>query len=166
MTGRLIQFFGSAGEILQEEGGDGGDERRFRAGSESEFDSSIGSDAGGKIERRGIIEGNSDSAAQEAAPEGGHPFRGVSAPEENAVASSNATFFQLESAEDGIPGELLVSPSFAAIAASLNDGDPAGEASEFIEKGKKVGAGHCSDALHAERNHHTPEAAKGGCHSG
>jgi len=86
MTGRLIQLFGDAGEILQEEGRGGGSEGRFRAGNESEFDTSIGGNAGGKIERRGIIEGNSDSAAQEAAPEGGDPFCGVSAPEENAVA--------------------------------------------------------------------------------
>jgi hypothetical protein len=42
-------------------------------------------------------------------------------------------FFQLDRAEDGLPGEPLVSPGFAAITALLDDGDPAREASEFIE---------------------------------
>jgi hypothetical protein len=133
MTGRLISLFGGAGEILQEEGGDGGSEMRFGAGSESEFDSGIGSNARDKIKCRGIIEGNSDRTTQKAAPEGGDPFGGIGAPEEDAVAGTNAMFFQLESAEDGIPGEPLVSPSFAAIAAPLNNGDAARETSEFIE---------------------------------
>jgi len=148
MTGRLIQLFGDAGEILQEEGRGGGSEGRFRAGNESEFDTSIGGNAGGKIERRGIIEGNSDSAAQEAAPEGGDPFCGVSAPEENAVAGLNAAFLQLESAEDGSAGELLVGPGFAAITALLDNGDATREACKFIEEREKAGAGHSSDALH------------------
>jgi hypothetical protein len=128
-----MQLFGGAGKILQEEGGDGGDERRFRAGSEGEFDSGVGGNARDKIKCRGIIEGNSDRTAQKAAPEGGDPFRRVRAPEENAVAGSDALFFQLESAEDGSPRELLVSASFTAITALLDDGDPAREASEFIE---------------------------------
>ena len=133
MAGPLIQLFGGAGEILQEEGGDGGDERRFRAGSESEFDTGVGGNARDKIKCRGIIEGNGDRTAQKAAPEGDDPFRRVRAPEENAVAGTNAMFFQLERAEDGLPGEPLVSPGFAAITALLDDGDPAREASEFIE---------------------------------
>jgi len=148
MTGRLIQLSGGAGKILQEEGGDGGSKVRFRAGNEGEFDAGIGGNVGGKIERRGIIEGNNDHAAQQATPEGGHPFRGVSAPKEDAVAGSNATFFQLKSAEDGIPGEPLVSPGFAAITALLDNGDATRETCEFIEEREKAGAGHSSDALH------------------
>src|SRR5271157_1865235 len=122
--------------------------KRFCAGSESELDAGIRSDPGGKIECRGIIEGNNNRAAQQATPEGGDPFRGIRTPEKDAIAGLNATFFQLESAEDGSPGELLVSPSIATITALLDNSDAAREACKFIEEREKAGTGHSSDALH------------------
>ena len=74
---RRIHFLGGDGRIFQEEGGDGGSEDRFGTRHESEFDACICGDARGKFWGGGIIEGDDNSAAQKAAPEGSDPFRGV-----------------------------------------------------------------------------------------
>ena len=67
----------------------------------------------------------------------------------------HAMFLQLVSAENGIPGKSLVSPSFAAIAAPLDDGDATREARKFIEEREKVQAGHRSVGLRVPCIHHT-----------
>jgi len=53
----------------------------------------------------------------------------------------NAAFLQLESAEDGSAGELLVGPGFAAITALLDNGDATREACKSSKRERRLERG-------------------------
>ncbi len=97
---------------------------------------------GGEVGRCAVIDRDGDRAAEEAAPEGGHPFGAVRAPEEDEVAGADAALLQFVRDAKSDCCQFVVSPGFAAVAATLHYGDAAGVAMEVGEEREQIGSGH------------------------
>ena len=106
---------------------------------DDELRGGVGDDAGGEAGGAGGVEGDDEDSAEEAAEEGGDPVGGVLAPEDDAVAGSDAAAVELGGEAAGELGELAVGGGVAAIAAMDDDGDLRWMEEKLCDKTGQVG---------------------------
>ena len=148
-------------QFFQDEHGQRWIENRLGAGGDNQFRAGLFGHAPRKIRRRAIIHRYDDGAAQQTAPERGHPLRAVRSPEQDAVAGANAAFTQLHRKMSGYAGDLGIGPCLAAVTALLHEGDFAPEAEQIVEQFRERCARHKAAAAAGQRlgGDYKPQAA-------
>src|SRR5882757_9121043 len=113
-------LLGAVGQILQIQRDDGSVKRRFARRGNHQLGGCSTCNTSGKIESGAIVDGDDNRAAQEASPEGGHPFGAIGAPKQDAITGANAALLQIVRKAEGNCRQFSVGPRFTAVSPALN----------------------------------------------
>src|SRR5258705_3165185 len=127
-------LLGPVGQILQIQRGDGSVKCRFVRRGNHQLGGCSTCNTTGKIKSSAIVDWHDDRAAQEASPEGGHPFGAIGAPKQDAIAGANAALFQIVRKAEGNCRQFSVSPRFTAGSPALNRLLIAARTAEYVEQ--------------------------------
>src|SRR5207248_82973 len=105
----------------------------------------------GKVWSGAVVQGDGNGAAQEAPPEGSHPFGTVRPPQKDTVPGPNAAEFKLLSTAERASGEFCITPGFTPVAAALDNRDVASIALEIGEQRDEIVSRHASQPTYSLR---------------